>query len=810
MNRIEAARAAVAAGDWPAAEALCGQLVEDPELVYEGLDLSAAVALGRGLPRRALELAEKALELSPGDPRGYLRRGAARLALGEPQFAEADFVRAVELDPSRPAAHQALGLTRLDLADAASAEPAFDRALDLETGPAAAISFFGRGLARRRLGRFAEARADLEAALRLDDTHAPSRLELAALAESAGDRDEAEALLRLELDGPMGCAARSALVALLDRTGRQAEALATVLSWPRSPASERPPPCRRALMRLSADRRLSISRLGEALRDRLSRALTDALEAPDVDPQDAMATVIALVKLDPRCESFLGLLESGGPAGRRAVGVADGVADGGAVEPWGPTVRLLLYAMTRALVTDLDFEKRLLRVRRSLLSATWAGGAPWLEGSAGLAGARWLDGAAALAGQAFLGRYLHPLDEAERRGAARWRRRLERALGQLHPDADRTRATETACCAALVALAEPLGPHLSGLGAAHRARLVAVAPPIGRLLEQQVDEPAIERRLAETMRRQPLRENRSSAAVRRHYESFPYPRWSGARLAPRPESPASILRRLFGPLPLPDYLRRPGSILVAGCGTGQQAVAAAHRYQHDSILAVDLSAESLAYAERMSRRFGDATAALRFRRADVLELRSDDGPFDVVLCTGVLHHLADPEAGWRHLTTLLRPGGVLKVALYSQAARRGLETARRELSPGARASADEVRAARRRLAAGPHRAELARFIDFFSLVGCRDLLFHVREQSYTLRQIGAMIERLGLRFHGFELPRDETRELYDALYPLDPTRVDLDNWAALESAWPATFADMYQFWCQVPATRGSGSQPATQ
>ena len=60
-----------------------------------------------------------------------------------------------------------------------------------------------------------------------------------------------------------------------------------------------------------------------------------------------------------------------------------------------------------------------------------------------------------------------------------------------------------------------------------------------------------------------------------------------------------------------------------------------------------------------------------------------------------------------------------------------------------------------------------------------------------------MLARLELRFLGFELPRELAGELYSSLYPLDPERRDLGNWAALEAAWPDTFSDMYQFWCQV-------------
>ena len=82
--------------------------------------------------------------------------------------------------------------------------------------------------------------------------------------------------------------------------------------------------------------------------------------------------------------------------------------------------------------------------------------------------------------------------------------------------------------------------------------------------------------------------------------------------------------------------------------------------------------------------------------------------------------------------------------------------------------------------------------DFYSMSGCRDLLFHVHEVCFSLPQIEAMIARLGLRFLGFEFPDSgQTLSRYRARFA-DPA--DLQSWHRFEAENPDTFARMYQFW----------------
>jgi 2-polyprenyl-3-methyl-5-hydroxy-6-metoxy-1,4-benzoquinol methylase len=291
-----------------------------------------------------------------------------------------------------------------------------------------------------------------------------------------------------------------------------------------------------------------------------------------------------------------------------------------------------------------------------------------------------------------------------------------------------------------------------------------------------------------------------SAAVRSQYEANPYPRWLRVRRCVAPGSVAGFLRQRFPEADLHGLADAPARILIAGCGTGRHSVSTAQRFPDASMLAVDLSLTSLAYAVRKTRELGIRN--VEYRQADILALGSAGERFDVIECSGVLHHLEDPVAGWRTLCSLLHPGGVMRVGLYSALARRHVERARALVAAeGFAATPDGIRACRSAILArhdDPLLARVARGEDFYSLSGCRDLVFHVREQSFTLPQIAAILAELDLAFIGFEIPDAGTSARFRTCFRDDRALSDLGNWAAFEVDRPDTFAQMYQFWVRKP------------
>ena len=237
-------------------------------------------------------------------------------------------------------------------------------------------------------------------------------------------------------------------------------------------------------------------------------------------------------------------------------------------------------------------------------------------------------------------------------------------------------------------------------------------------------------------------------------------------------------------------------ILSAGCGTGQLALEIAQSVTA-RVLAIDLSLSSLGYAGRKARELG--LTGIEFAQGDLLELGAIGRSFDVVECSGVLHHMADPFAGWRMLLSLLRPGGFMVVGFYSEAARRGIVEARRFIAErGYGTSADDIRRCRQDLLDLDRSRELgAAFGDFFGVSSCRDLLFHVQEQQTRLPAIAAFLQDNGLTFLGFEID-NATLQAYRRRFPDDPGATNLSHWETFENENQDTFAGMYRFWIQKP------------
>lgn len=317
----------------------------------------------------------------------------------------------------------------------------------------------------------------------------------------------------------------------------------------------------------------------------------------------------------------------------------------------------------------------------------------------------------------------------------------------------------------------------------------------GQLLARRLVADEQERAIAVTLPRLGEVTDATSERVREQYEKAPYPRWTTLAL-PQPGSLLAYLRRLPG-LPHPAILDGPLEVLIAGCGTGQHAIRSAHGYGgHARIAALDLSRPSLAYAAQRARTLG--VEGVEWMQGDLLDAARLGRPFHVIECVGVLHHMADPLAGWRRLADLLVPGGIMLIGLYSKTARQAVNAARLDpASPGAGCDDHAARLWRRVLLDRPDDAvtsSLRRSRNFNALAEFRDLVLHVSEQQVTLQEIADFLATEQLRFLGFTLPEPVLAE-FASRYRDHPSPGRLEDWAEFEADAPSTFEGMYCFWC---------------
>ena len=135
----------------------------------------------------------------------------------------------------------------------------------------------------------------------------------------------------------------------------------------------------------------------------------------------------------------------------------------------------------------------------------------------------------------------------------------------------------------------------------------------------------------------------------------------------------------------------------------------------------------MAYAKRQTQELGFRN--VEYMHADILDLGRLDSQFDIVESVGVLHHMDDPMAGWRVLIDCLKPGGLMKVGLYSELARQHIVKIREEISQSGIGPSDDAMKIFRRDIIGSnedHHKRILKINDFYSTSELRDLLFHVR------------------------------------------------------------------------------------
>jgi SAM-dependent methyltransferase len=190
------------------------------------------------------------------------------------------------------------------------------------------------------------------------------------------------------------------------------------------------------------------------------------------------------------------------------------------------------------------------------------------------------------------------------------------------------------------------------------------------------------------------------------------------------------------------------SILVAGCGTSQAAKHAL-RWPAAQVTGIDCSATSVRCTEGLKENYSLRNLEihqLAIERVDELGMS-----FDQIVCTGVLHHLGDPDAGLSALRSVLKPDGAMHLMVYAPYGRTGvymLQDFCRRI--GVHATDEEIRDLITALGAlpggHPLQSLLTQAPELRNEAAIADALLHPQDRAYSVPQLFDFIENAGLTF----------------------------------------------------------------
>jgi SAM-dependent methyltransferase len=189
-------------------------------------------------------------------------------------------------------------------------------------------------------------------------------------------------------------------------------------------------------------------------------------------------------------------------------------------------------------------------------------------------------------------------------------------------------------------------------------------------------------------------------------------------------------------------------ILVAGCGTSQ-AARYALREPDARVTAIDVSKTSLRHTLDLQRKYN--LENLELHRLSIERVREIGRSFDLVVCTGVLHHLSDPDQGLCALRDVLRPSGAMRLMVYARYGRTGIYMMQEYCRLlGISASQKDLRDLGATIEAlpadHPISGVLRRAKDFRRPEAMADALLHPQDRAYSVPELYAWLDRCCMSF----------------------------------------------------------------
>jgi SAM-dependent methyltransferase len=238
-------------------------------------------------------------------------------------------------------------------------------------------------------------------------------------------------------------------------------------------------------------------------------------------------------------------------------------------------------------------------------------------------------------------------------------------------------------------------------------------------------------------------------AVREFYDHYPYP---------RPIDNLEKYRRLWQNRarrcadfhlfwPARSYQEN-FSILVAGCGTSQ-AAKHAMRWPDSRVTGIDLSATSVRCTEELKQKYN--LNNLHIHQLPLERVRELGEKYDQIVCTGVLHHLEDPDAGLRALRDVLKSDGSMHLMVYAPYGRSGVYMLQDFCKRiGLRPTDGDIRDLIVALKALPPGHPLENLLqeapDFRQEAALADALLHPQDRAYSVPQLFEFVDRAQLTF----------------------------------------------------------------
>lgn len=158
-------------------------------------------------------------------------------------------------------------------------------------------------------------------------------------------------------------------------------------------------------------------------------------------------------------------------------------------------------------------------------------------------------------------------------------------------------------------------------------------------------------------------ENEITKKIKNFYNQNPFPNYE------KNETPVNIIKKgdkNFILKQIAEKMKFEKNILEVGSGTCQLSVYLALKTR-SKIFALDATKKSLELGENFSTKFNIKN--INFINANIFDDIFEEETFDLIWCSGVLHHTEDAYLGFKKILKYLKPNGYIIIGLYNKIGR---------------------------------------------------------------------------------------------------------------------------------------------